>query len=180
MKATISSNPYQPPRSQRSSAPGEEYVNKQLLLLTISLSASCLVLTIYARFASNGWTLLSLFIPNVVMIVAQTCITVSVLRRTNAATDCVLIMLASFSLLLAVMLQSDQGDGSGVWFVYQSMIYDDFWKHELVPRWWPFGIYFKDLFLFIPCVIIWTILIIRLVKRFPLEPGRTMRCTEDA
>ena len=57
-----------------------------------------------------------------------------------------LSVVSTLLLLAAVGLQTDYGDGSGRWLVYQALVYDEFGE-RLVPDSWPFGVAAMPLFL---------------------------------
>jgi hypothetical protein len=125
---------------------------------------------------SGGWSTLSLFIPNTIVLLIHCIVMCLVLYRNRSNTRCILATIAAITFLCAIALQKDYGDGSGSWFVFQSIVYDGLGDTGRIPQWWPLrGNDYWDLLLFVPCALIWFILIGGKLTEAALQRrGRTM------
>lgn len=124
-------------------------------LLVLSLNVVCLFILIWLRIASNGWSTISLLLPNSAAIAFQLWIVVLIVRDGCTISQGCGGVLGAFSLLLAIGLQRDYGDGAEKWFVFQRLfLLENDTARNNIPSWWPLnGGDSQDLLLFIP----WTL-----------------------
>lgn len=119
------------------------------------ISSSCVVAAVYLRITSGGWSVLSLLVPNVIVLATHTALVIrSLFVKTMRyyAWACV----ASIAFFAAILVQRDSGDGPDSWLVLQVLSSGD----AQIPTWWPiYGRDSLDLVLFVPWLLSWFIVI---------------------
>ncbi|MFN7292646.1 MAG: hypothetical protein ACK5YR_04885 [Pirellula sp.] len=126
----------------------------------------CLLTAVVLRLASGGWSTLTLLIPNVVALIVHAALAALVLSRSPSSHQCMIVILSGVAFLFAIMFQTDYGDGSGVWFVFQGIVYSGSEDSVRIPTWWPLrGNDLKDIFLFVPCAVLWLLALLGLNQK---------------
>lgn len=127
-------------------------VGRNYQILVVSLNVVCLFILIWLRFASNGWSTITLSLPNSVALAIKLWIIVLIVRDGCTAAQGWGEVFGALALLLAIGLQRDYGDGAEKWFVFQRLfLLENDTAGNNIPSWWPLnGGDSQDLLLFIP------------------------------